>query len=107
MLHRLQEELVAIPLTSALDGEDEVVPPPPERYLAVELWMPQTLPADGVPHGILHHGLDFSYVALVPAALLRGLLLRHLIQADDALGEAFGELDRVVTEDGLLDRDGR
>ena len=107
MLDRLEEELVAVPLARALDGEDEVVAPPAQLDLALELGVAQALPADRVALGVAHHGLELAGVALVPAALLRGLLLGDLLQVDDALGEAVGELLGVGAQDGPRDVNGR
>lgn len=105
MLDRLEEQLVAVPLPRALDGEDEVVSPPAELDLALELWVPQGLSADGVLHRILDHGLVLAGVALVAAAGLAGLFPRDLFEADDALGEAALELFGVGADDGLGDVD--
>lgn len=105
MFDRLEEQLVAVPLPCALDGEDEVVSPPAELDLALELGMPQRLSADGVLHGILDDGLELAGVALVAAAGLASLFPRDLFEADDALGEAALELFGVGANDGLGDVD--
>src|SRR5690348_8587316 len=107
MLDRLEEQLVAVPLPCALDGEDEVVSPPAELHLALEFGMPQGLSVDGVLHGILDDGLELSGVALVAAAGLAGLFPRDLFEANDALGEAALELFGVGADDGLGDVDER
>lgn len=107
LLHCLQEQLVAVPLPRALDGEDEVVPPSSQLHLALELFVSQTLPADCVSHRVDDDGLEFSSVTLVAAAPLPRLLLRDLLQPDDAFGEALGELLRVSADDGFRDLDRR
>lgn len=107
MLHRLEEQLVAIPLARALNRKDEVVSPPAELDLALKLGMSQRLSADGVLHRVLYHGLDLAQVALIATAGLADIFPRHLVEANDALGEALLELFGVGAEDGAGDVDER
>lgn len=102
----LEEHLVAVPLAGALDGEDEVVPPAAQLDLALELGVPEALPADRVAHGVDDDGLGLAGAALVPAPRRGGLLGGHFLDADDALGEAGAELFGVGAQDGPQDADG-
>lgn len=106
VLHRLHEQLVAVPLACALNGKDEVVPPAAKLDLALKLGVPQALPADGILHRILDDSLDFARVALVAAASHTGLLLGHLVQANDTVREAAGKLFRIGAQDGPEDLNG-
>ena len=105
-LDRLQEQLVAVPLARTLYREDEVVPLPPQLHFALELLVPQALPAHRVPHRIPHHSLDLALFPLVAAALPRRLLPRDLVEPDDPAGKTRGELLGVGPDDGLHDVDG-
>lgn len=107
MLHRLEEQLVAVPLARALNRKDEVVSPPAEFHLALKFGMSQRLSADGVLHRILDHGLYLAQVALVAAAGLADVLPRDCFEANDALGEALLELFGVGAQDGPGDVDER
>lgn len=106
VLNRLQEQLVRVPLARRLDLEDEVVPLATQLDLVHELGVAQALPANGVLHRVLDHGLHLALVALEVRVRL-GVLLGDLLQADDALGEAPLELVRVGADDGPRDGDER
>lgn len=111
VLDGLEEELVAIPLPRALDGEDKVVAPTAQFHLALELVVAQALAADGIAHGVDDDGLQVALATGVwvgGGALFRScrLLARHLFQADDARGEALCKLFGVGAQDGLRDGDG-
>lgn len=105
-LDGLEEQLVTIPLTGALDGEDKVVSPSPKLDLALELGVPQDLAADGVAHRIFNYGLQLALVTVVPAALFSRILSRHMLEPNHARHEAVGELVGVLTYDRLGDGDG-
>ena len=106
MLHRFEEELIAIPLACALNGEDKVVPSTAQLHFAIKFGVPQALSADRVPHGVFHHSLELPDVALILAAF-GSLLLGHLLKTNDSLGEAVGKLLRIRSEDRPCDLDSR
>lgn len=102
--HRLQEELVAVPLSRALDRVDKVVPLAAQLDLALKLLVPQHLSAHRVVHGVVDHGHGLPLVAGILRVLL-GRLLGDLFELDDARQEALLKLLGVVAQDGLQDLD--
>ncbi|RCI14823.1 hypothetical protein L249_6392 [Ophiocordyceps polyrhachis-furcata BCC 54312] len=92
VLDGLEKELVTVPLARALDGKDEVIPPPAQLDLALKLRVTQTLPVDGILHRIPDDGLELAGVVV--------------FEANDALGETHCELDGVVAHDRPGDGDG-
>lgn len=107
LLNRLQKQFVAVPLSCALNREDEVITHPAQLDLALEFGVAQALTTDCIPHGVLDYGLLLALVTLVSAAGNGGLLLCDLFEANDALGEALSKLVRVLAKDWPRDGDGR
>lgn len=91
---RLQEDLVTIDLTSALNREDEVIANATKLHLVLELVVTKTLSRDGILHWVCNDSLLFASGWVV-------------FQCNDATGEAASKLLCVCSKDGLLDVDGR
>lgn len=107
MLNRLEEQLVAIPLSCALYREDKVIRSATKLDLAVEFRMAQAFPANGILHGVHDNSLELASMALVAATCFGSLLLGDLLQADDALREALGKLFSISAQNRLENIDGR
>ena len=110
-LHALQEQPITVKLPCALHIEDEMILHPPKLHLALELLMPEALPAHCVPHRVPYHGfllpdfqLRFRHCLLI---LCGNVVFGDVFEADNAPREAAREFDRVVADDGFEDVDGR
>ncbi|KAI6761915.1 hypothetical protein HG531_002468 [Fusarium graminearum] len=100
------EELIAVPLPRALDGEDKVVSSSAKLHLALELFMTESLTADSILHGVDDHRLGLALVSLITTAGLCGILGCNLLKPNNTLGETLGKLLGVGSQDGLGDRNG-
>ena len=108
-LHTLHKQHITFKLARALHIENKMILHPAQLHFPLKLIVPQTLPRHRVAIHIRHHGLGVPLAPLVRGVLrVRGVGFGsgNARDVDDALGEAGGELVRVLAEDRGEDGDG-
>ena len=104
-LDTFEEKIITFKLTSAFNVEDEVIANAAQLDLALEFLVSQALSADGVLEGITNHGFHLACTTLVFTSFLRGFPRGNGLELNNSLGEAFGELFGVFTDDRAKDLD--